>query len=73
MQAQARDKREAATASLDAAKEVQADPRVRELERIVRLRKEGQHAEADAALEKFRRDNPTYKIPDALWEQVKAR
>jgi hypothetical protein len=46
---------------------------VKELERIAQLRREGRHAEADQALEKFRRENPQYKIPDALWEQVKPR
>jgi hypothetical protein len=70
---QAREKRETLGASADAAKEVEVDAHVRELERIARLRKDGRHAEADAALEKFRRENPAYKIPDALWEQVKAR
>ncbi len=64
-------KREAASADL--AKEVEPDPRVRELERIATLRREGRHAEADAALEKFRRDNPGYKIPDTIWERVKPR
>ena len=57
----------------DAAKESQADPRLKELERIAQLRRDGRHGEADQALEKFRSENPQYKIPDALWEQVKPR
>ena len=45
----------------------------RELERIARLREEGRNAEADKALEEFRRANPGYRIPDAMWERVRAR
>jgi hypothetical protein len=56
-----------------AKKEVSPDPLVRELERIATLRREGRHAEADKALEEFRRANPAYRIPDPLWEQVKPR
>ena len=70
---QFREKREVAGASADAARETDADPRERELERIARLRREGRHAEADEALEKFRRDHPAYRIPAARWEQVKPR
>jgi hypothetical protein len=49
-----------------------ADP-ARELERIAQLRAEGRHAEADRALEAFRRQRPDYRIPDAVWERVKPR
>jgi hypothetical protein len=50
----------------------EADP-VRELERIAQLRAEGRHAEADRALEEFRRSRPDYRIPEAVWERVKPR
>ena len=49
------------------------DPREVELERIARLRAESRHEEADKALTEFRRLNPDYRIPEALWERVKAR
>jgi hypothetical protein len=45
----------------------------RELERIAKLREEGLSADADKALEVFRRDHPAYRIPDAMWERVKPR
>lgn len=45
----------------------------RELERIARLREAGRHAEADRALEQFRRDHPAFRIPEATWERVRAR
>ena len=48
------------------------DP-ARELERIAQLRAEGRHAEADRALEEFRRQRPDYRIPDGVWERVKPR
>jgi hypothetical protein len=35
------------------------------LERIVQLRKEGRHEEADRALAEFRRQYPDHKVPDA--------
>jgi hypothetical protein len=44
-----------------------------ELERIARLRVEGNDAEADRLLENFRRDHPGYTISDAMWERVKPR
>jgi outer membrane biosynthesis protein TonB len=47
-----------------------ADP-AQELERIARLRVEGRHAEADKALEEFRRRHPGFRIPEAMWERVK--
>ena len=49
------------------------DPREVELERIARLRTENRHEEADKALAEFRRLHPDYRIPEALWERVKAR
>jgi len=45
----------------------------RELERIARLRADARHAEADKALEEFRRRNPQYRIPEAMWERVRPR
>ena len=50
----------------------EADP-ARELERVAQLRAEGKHAEADRALEEFRRLHPDYRIPEAVWERVKPR
>ncbi len=44
---------------------------VRELERIAKLREEGRHAEADRALEEFRKRFPAYRIDDAMWQRVK--
>ena len=44
-----------------------------ELERIAALRAQGRDAEADKALEEFRRAHPDYRIPDAMWERVKPR
>jgi len=68
-----RAKREAAVGAAGLAKEDAKNPLTKELERIAQLRREGRHQEADEALEKFRKENPSYKIPDALWEQVKPR
>jgi hypothetical protein len=45
----------------------------RELERIARLREAGSPAEADKALEEFRRAHPDFRIPEAMWERVKPR
>jgi hypothetical protein len=45
----------------------------RELERIARLREAGQHAEADRAIEQFRRDHRDFRIPEAMWERVRPR
>ena len=50
-----------------------ADERVTELERIARLRRDGRDAEADKALEEFRRRHPDYRIPEAMWERVRPR
>lgn len=68
-----RTKREATGMMANTAKEPIADPRVRELERIAQLRREGRHTEADEALAKFRRENPDYRIPEPLWDRVKPR
>lgn len=69
-----RAKREAAAGAVaqDSAKP-EADERVTELERIARLRRDGKDAEADKALEEFRRRNPDYRIPEAVWERVRPR
>jgi len=64
--------REKSAVSADAAKDAK-NPQERELDRIAQLRREGRDAEADEALAKFRKDHPDYKIPDAIWEQVKPR
>ena len=69
-----RAKREAAGAlARDSAAKPDADERVAELERIARLRADGRHVEADKALEEFRRRNPDYRIPEAMWERVRPR
>jgi len=79
MQAPSRAKREAEPDAAPGARDLrkslvtpEADP-VRELERIAQLRAEGRHAEADRALEEFRRLRPDYRIPEAVWERVKPR
>jgi hypothetical protein len=54
-------------------KALAVDEAQRELERIATLRAQGRHAEADKALEEFRRTHPDYRIPDAMWERVKPR
>jgi hypothetical protein len=51
---------------------VQTEPAA-ELERIAALRTAGRHAEADKALDEFRRRFPDYRIPDPLWDRVRAR
>ena len=49
-----------------------ADPAA-ELERIARLRAERRDAEADKALEEFRRSHPGYRIPEDVWERVRPK
>ncbi len=44
-----------------------------QLERIAKLREEGRDAEADRALEEFRKRFPAYRIDDAAWQRVKPR
>ena len=46
---------------------------VAELERIAKLREEGRDAEADRALEEFRKRFPGYRIDEAMWRRVKPR
>jgi hypothetical protein len=70
MRATAKLKAEADAAS--PAQQASADPE-RELERIAKLREEGRHADADKALEQFRRDHPGYRIAEAMWERVRPR
>lgn len=67
-----RAKRAESAAAADAAAPAK-DPRELELERIARLRTEGRHADADKALEAFRRANPDYRIAEAMWERVRPR
>jgi hypothetical protein len=54
------------------AMEADADP-ARELERIAGLRVAGRHAEADKALEEFRKRHPDFRIPEPMWERVRPR
>jgi len=54
------------------AMEADADP-MRELERIAKLREAGRHAEADKALEEFRKRHPDFRIPEAMSERVRPR
>lgn len=70
-----RAKREVAAGAVaqDSAVKPDADERVTELERIARLRRDGKDTEADKALEEFRRRNPGYRIPEAMWERVRPR
>jgi hypothetical protein len=69
MRATAKLKAEGASSAQEA---YAADPE-RELERIAKLREEGHPADADKALEQFRRDHPGYRIADAMWERVRPR
>jgi len=67
-----RAKREADAASQPALRAQSAlDDPAQELERIARLRAEGRHADADKALEEFRRRHPDFRISDAMLERVK--
>lgn len=43
------------------------------LARIAQMRRDGRHAEADAAYAAFRRRHPEFRIPEALREQVVPR
>ena len=50
-----------------------ADTPERELERIVELRVQGRHDEADKALAEFRKRHPDFKIPEAMRARVERR
>jgi resuscitation-promoting factor RpfA len=63
----------APAANLSTAKRTAAAEPTTELERIAKLRSEGKDADADRALEAFRREHPAYRIDDAMWERVKPR
>jgi hypothetical protein len=52
---------------------VRADDPIASLEAIAKLRAAGRDAEADHALDDFRRRFPIYRIDDATWERVKPR
>ena len=54
-------------------KSVALPDRDAELERIAKLREAGKHAEADRALEEFRKRYPDFRIPEAMWERVRPR
>src|SRR5437868_1883502 len=66
-------KRQAAPAGTVSTKAGAPDAADAELERIAALRAQGRDAEADKALDEFRRTHPGYRIPDAMWERVKPR
>lgn len=70
-----RAKREAEADALSGARDLSKQSLVsaehRELIRIARLREAGQNAEADKALEEFRKRYPGYRIPEAMWARVK--
>jgi hypothetical protein len=78
MMAPQRAKREAAAnadsaAAAGATAGMATDAPERELEGIAQLRIEGKDAEADKALDEFRRRHPGYHIAPAMWERVKPR
>ena len=64
-------KRSAAGASADAM--TRSPSPVDELEKIAKLRESGRDAEADRALDEFRKRFPDYRIDEATWERVKPR
>lgn len=67
-----RAKREADAAGQSASRaQSPLDDPAQELERIARLRAEGRHADADKALEEFRRRHPDFRISEAMLERVK--
>ena len=66
-------KRQTAPAGTVSTKAGTPDAAEAELERIAALRVQGRDAEADKALDEFRRTHPGYRIPDAMWERVKPR
>jgi len=51
----------------------EAEPPERTLARIVALRREGRHKEADELYAEFRRRHPDYRIPETMREQVLPR
>ena len=63
--------RDEAQARLQSAKP--ADTPERELERIVHLRVQGRHDDADKALAEFRKRYPDFRIPEAMLERVERR
>jgi len=63
----------APAANLSLQKRAVAEMPQAQLERIAKLRAEGKDAEADHALDAFRREHPGYRIDDAMWERVKPR
>ena len=58
--------------SAERASSIEANP-AQELERIAKLRADGDDAEADRLLAEFQRRYPSYAIPRATWERVKPR
>lgn len=63
----------AAPAPHAAQRALAVDPLTRELERIARLRAEGNDDEADAALVAFQREHPDYRIEPAMWDRLRRR
>jgi len=49
------------------------DTAEKKLERIEALRKAGRDKEADEAINRFRREHPDYRIPDATWERIRPK
>jgi hypothetical protein len=62
-----------AFAAKELKKSVALPERDAELERIAKLRESGKHADADRALEEFRKRYPDFRIPEAMWERVRPR
>jgi hypothetical protein len=62
---QSRPEQMAAPAARERIEEAQIDSPERWLERIVQLRREGKHDEAQRQLAEFRRRYPQYKVPEA--------
>jgi hypothetical protein len=52
---------------------VAEEPPEKWLERIVQLRQQGRHDEADKALAEFRKRYPDYKIPEAMLEKLERK
>jgi outer membrane biosynthesis protein TonB len=66
-------KRQGAAGAVSEKARAAGDTEAAELERIAALRAQGRDADADKALDEFRRTHPGYRIPDAVWERVKPR
>ncbi|HKX37041.1 MAG TPA: hypothetical protein VJN20_00120, partial [Burkholderiales bacterium] len=47
-------------------KQLAEEPPEKALERIIEMRREGRHDEADKALEEFRKRYPDHKLPESV-------